>query len=161
MAYISVTGTANNRVTKRQFFETLAEAQAHAATHGGFSAEMPSEGDVDDWRVDGQTLVYDPIDPIIEWRETAQLPKFDFLTAARRAQLITNADYKQAALGGWPDVFAPAFTGMTEDEQVEAEGLWAMTTTVHRNAPLIAAIIAAGLATEAQVDALFGWETPA
>lgn len=56
--YLSVTGVSGGKITKHQRFDTMEEAQAHAATYGGFAASNPGP-QLDCITVNGQSLTYD------------------------------------------------------------------------------------------------------
>lgn len=110
----------------------------------------------------GQTTIVDLTSEEIAarvetWREAASLDKVTFLNNAADMGLITDDEAIAAAAGTWPDGFNAA---LPEDaaQARAAKVLWAGTTTIRRNAPLIDAIIASPIPiTAEQVDALFGW----
>jgi hypothetical protein len=97
-------------------------------------------------------------DTIENFRATAKMERADFVNAAADVGLLTDDEAIQAAMGIWPDSFNAALPADAAEAR-RAKVLWASTSTIHRNAPLIAAIIASPIPiTEEQVDALFGWQ---
>ena len=98
---------------------------------------------------------------LIQFRDKAVMPKADFVNLAADVGLVSDADAVDAARGGWPSAFDTAIASLDAKGQREAKVTWAGVTEVRRDAPLLTAIVAAGLATEAALDALFGWVEPA
>jgi hypothetical protein len=108
----------------------------------------------------GGDLPPPPPDPIIAFRANASMDRADFVNAAADIGLLTDDEAIAAAKGDWPSSFDVALPGDAGDAR-RAKVLWASTATIQRNAPLIAAIIASPIPiTEAQVDALFGYDAP-
>lgn len=93
-----------------------------------------------------------------EWRETASLPRADFVNAAADAGLLTDDEAIEAAKGGWPASFDAALTSLDTAGKRRAKVLWASVIDIHRNADLIGLIIASTIPlTATQVDTLFGY----
>jgi hypothetical protein len=61
----------------------------------------------------------------------------------------------RGADGAVPAAIAAIFDLLSAEEALAARITWATMTEVYREDPLIAAIVAAGVATSEQVDALF------
>ena len=59
--YIAVVKHESNKITKYQDFAVKEDADAHAATYGGFVADKPSNDQMDYWVVDAdkKTITYD------------------------------------------------------------------------------------------------------
>jgi len=91
------------------------------------------------------------------WRDKALLYRRDFCIALKRAGILPTQEALAAAKGDWPATFAGALSGLTQDEQDEAQIEWAAVIEIRRNHPMIELLrVAAGMTPE-QVDALFGW----
>lgn len=115
--------------------------------------------------VEVQLPVIDPAEVLAQWREVRVVSRADFLTAAKRAGILTQAEAVLAAKGDMPAAFQAIIDGavtaeqLTQQEAEDALILWAGLSEVRRNHPLIA-LFAAGMGyTDAQIDALFGWQT--
>lgn len=60
MDYLAIVSVENNRVAKFMDFDNQADADAHVATHGGFSFHNINNWKIDDLYVDGQTVTESP-----------------------------------------------------------------------------------------------------
>ncbi len=132
MAYYAIVAVDNERVAKYAKFDTQAEADAHVATYGGFVAANPA-GNVDDWRIVGQSVVVDPPPP----RVPAYVSRYQFKQAALNANQLAN-------LKG-------AYASLSEDAKL----YWDETPRVGRNSILITELKAILGLTDAQVDNFF------
>jgi hypothetical protein len=79
------------------------------------------------------------------------------LLIALAASGVVSAEEALAAAqtGAVPAAIAAIFDLLSAEEALAARITWATMTEVYREDPLIAAIVAAGVATSEQVDALF------
>lgn len=78
------------------------------------------------------------------------------LLALRAAGRITSAEALAAATtGAVPAAIDVVFDGLPEADALAARITWATMSIAEREHPLIAALITAGLATSAEVDAMF------
>lgn len=79
-----------------------------------------------------------------------------FLLALLAAGLISGDDALAAATNGaLPAPFAAVLADLPAADALAAQITWASMTVAERGSPLIALMIAAGAATDAQVDGLF------
>lgn len=112
------------------------------------------------WTFDGTTFaqpaVVTPEQTLVEWRDTAALPRGKFCMALVAASILPSTEAIAAARGEWPETFNAAFDKLSTEEAVDAQIEWATTQLIRRNHPLIAMLgELAGLKVE-QIDELFG-----
>ncbi len=108
---------------------------------------------------DGSAAAYVPPDPVDElalWRQSARTTRTEFCVAAKRLGMLTPDEAILAAQGGWPQSFSDALNSLpVEIDAAEAQIVWAATTEVHRNDPVLNAVAAAKGFTPEQIDNLF------
>ncbi len=121
-----------------------------------YPVTTPDRAFRDAWEWDGPAVVIDWGKAVTNFRATATMPMYDFLEKALEANLITAAEMVEAAKGNWPASFDAAKPA-DATETAKAEALFARTTDVRRDAPLLALIVGAGLVTDVQLDAMFGY----
>jgi len=93
------------------------------------------------------------------WRTTATISRLDFCIALKRAGVLSAQDAIAAAKGDWPPAFTDALSGLSQDVREEVQIEWAAVQEIQRNHPMITLLgVVAGM-TDAQVDALFGWNS--
>lgn len=96
--YIAVVSSAAGKITKYQDFDTLAEAQAHTAIHGGFAHSTPGQN-IAYITVTGEVLTYDAAGLAADEATATVLAAISSLEAA-----ITPRRVREAVLGtdnGW------------------------------------------------------------
>lgn len=120
--------------------------------------EVPNKDFREAWVWSGDAIAIDWAKYLTHFRGTATLPKPDFVNGAADLGLVSDADAIEAARGGWPPAFDPATATLTNAQKREAKVLWAGVGDVARSAPLLAMIVAAGLATDQQLDTLFRYD---
>lgn len=95
---------------------------------------------------------------LADWRATRALTRLDFCLALRGAGILNDADALSAAAGEVPAAFAAVVAAMPAAQQLEARMRWSAAATIDRLNPFIAAVAAGSGLTDAQLDALFGWQ---
>lgn len=104
-----------------------------------------------DWLASGSPEPYAPPAPLMPTITRRQM-----LLALAAAGLITGAEALAAATtGAVPASIDAVFAGLPDADALAARITWATMSIAERAHPLIAALIAASLATAEQVDALF------
>lgn len=98
----------------------------------------------------------DPEALLAQARESASLPRAEFLLACVSAGLLTPQDALLAAKGEMPAAYAGVIEEWPAPQQFEAGLRWAALTVVDRMHPLILAVADAMDIPDAQLDALFG-----
>lgn len=92
-----------------------------------------------------------------QWRAAARMYRREFVQACLDADILTPADAVEAAKGNWPASFDPALEGLSKKEAAKAQVDWAAASVIERAHPMFARLVDADLATDEQLDALFGW----
>lgn len=93
---------------------------------------------------------------LTDWRATAVTTRTKFCIAAKRAGVLTAAEAILAAQGGWPASFDAALSSLPVNiDADEAQIVWAATTEVRRNDPVLVAVASAKVLTPDQIDGLF------
>jgi len=90
----------------------------------------------------------EPVPSVISRRQLLIVPAAAGFTSAEEALAVAQAGVIPAAVGA-------IFDMLPAEQALAARITWATMTEVYREDPLIAAIVAAGVATSEQVDALF------
>ena len=81
---------------------------------------------------------------------------WQFMMAAWKMNFITQAEAISAVKDKvMPPAFAAALVGLPEENQAEAQLKFAGITRMVRSDPLFALVVAANIATDAQIDAVF------
>ena len=81
---------------------------------------------------------------------------WQFMMAAWKMNFITQAEALAAVKDKvMPPAFAAALGGLLEENQAEAQLKFAGITRMVRSDPLFALVVAANIATDAQIDAVF------
>lgn len=105
-------------------------------------------------RWDGSALV--PYTPPVVVTVPRQITRRQLLLALAGAGLITGAEALAAATtGAVPARIDKVFGALPADQALAARITWATMAVAEREHPLIGALVAAKLATAAEVDALF------
>lgn len=95
-------------------------------------------------------------DQLAKWRTRATTTRTRFCIAAKRLGMLTPEEAILAARGGWPQSFADALGSLpAEIDADEAQIVWAATTEVHRNDPVLNAVATANGFTPEHIDELF------
>lgn len=117
---------------------------------------IPDGSDVScGWRWDGGAFT-PPKEPDVVVPVPASITRRQMLLALHAADLITAEEALAAATGGAvPATIDAVFGQLPEDRTLEARITWATMSIAERAHPLIAMLIAAGLATSEEVDAIF------
>jgi hypothetical protein len=116
--------------------------------------EVPEDSDVaEGWSWDGTAFAAPPPEvPVVP----ATITRRQLLLALTAAGLITGEEALAAATtGAVPAQIDAVFADLPEAEALAARITWATMSVAERAHPLILAMINAGLATPAEVDALF------
>lgn len=81
---------------------------------------------------------------------------WQFMMAAWRMSFVTQAEALAAVKDKvMPSAFAAALAGLPAENQAEAQLKFAGITRMVRADPLFALVVAAGIATDAQIDGVF------
>jgi hypothetical protein len=106
--------------------------------------------------VEAGELVIAPAAPPAPPQPVADLAFWQFMMAAWKLGFITLAEAEAAVTQRvMPESFAAAVAGLSEENQAEARIKWAGITGMVRTDPLFALIVAAGIATDEQIDGVF------
>jgi alkylation response protein AidB-like acyl-CoA dehydrogenase len=127
----------------------VANDAAFAAAQGWVPAGGAAIGDI--W--DGTTFVRPPPPPA---PVPSSITRRQLILGLLAAGWITPVEAEAAATGGAPPAALDAvLANLTEADALEARITWATMSVAERWHPLLVAIVAAGIATDAQVDNLF------
>lgn len=99
----------------------------------------------------------DPAEVLAAWRETAKLPRAEFVIACVGAGIIDEVNGEVAAAGEWPDAFNSFLTGLDFADRVRARADWKDNATISRGSQTLAALQQAVGVTDDALDAIFGW----
>lgn len=105
----------------------------------------------------GDELPFEPAPPMPAPRQSPQdVSVWQFMMAAWKMGFITQAEALAAVKDKvMPPTFAAALADLPEENQAEAQLKFAGITRMVRSDPLFALVIGSGIATGAQVDAVF------
>lgn len=93
------------------------------------------------------------------WRTTATLSRAEFCLALKRAEVIPADQAIAASKGDWPTNFTALLAAMPDGmDPDEAQIIWAGITLVERLHPLFEAVRQFHGMSEADADALFGYQ---
>lgn len=115
--------------------------------------EVPEGAEVaEGWAWDGEAFAPPPPAAVVP----ASISRRQLLLAMAGAGLITDVEALAAATtGAVPAAIDAVFAQLPEAEALAARITWATMSVAERDQALITALIAAGAATSAEVDALF------
>lgn len=100
--------------------------------------------------------LWDMAPPVVMQLPPAAVSRRQLLLALAAAGLITGEEALAAATtGAVPAAIDAVFSALPEADALAARITWATMSVAERDHPLIAALIAAEVATPEQVDALF------
>jgi hypothetical protein len=106
------------------------------------------------WRAGALVRLLDPPPPPAP--VPSSITRRQLILGLLAAGWITPAEAEAAATGGAPPAALDAvLANLTEADALEARITWATMSVAERFHPLLVAIVAAGIATDAQVDNLF------
>jgi hypothetical protein len=106
--------------------------------------------------VEADKLVIAPAAPPAPPQPVTDVAFWQFMMAAWRLGFITLAEAEAAVTQRvMPAAFAAALAGLSQENQAEARIKWAGITRMVRTDPLFALIVAAGIATDEQIDGVF------
>lgn len=113
----------------------------------------PANSDYAAWIAGGSVSSAPPTPPVVV---PQSISRRQFLLALLGAGFITPAEALAAVTNGAVPVnLATLIAGLPEGDALAVRITWASMTVAERDNPIIAMLIGAGLATEAQVDELF------
>jgi len=110
--------------------------------------------------IDWSALVLPPTadESNVAWRETAELGKAEFLHGLILLEILTLEDAMNAARDNWPSALAGFLDYLTPEQSAQVQIEWATRTKIGRTDTYVLVLASYLGLTDAQVDALFGWE---
>lgn len=107
----------------------------------------------------GNPILIDPVEEefdVVEWRKTASMSKQLFCLRLLKMGILEPEDAVAAAEGRWPPSLNEFLQGLDPVESAEARIVWAGSTEVSRQHPLLGMLASNMEISDTDLDKMFG-----